>query len=213
MANDRHVLPLKRVIVNLVEHGIANVPAEDVFALVGLLSWQRQVAGEHANAAAVELPLGVLIARAYELAVFEPAGPHFLDDELIPLCLQGRRALVLLTAAHDLHALDVGVEPDVRHDAALLGDPLEVCQERVAGRPGCGEIRGQGVALAVGQVVGPILGLQLGRAVGLVHPGGAPYAEHAVKDDKVLLPALDEEHRHAQTQMPSADDDLRVAVQ
>mmetsp|Transcript_34323 Transcript_34323/g.103436 ORF Transcript_34323/g.103436 Transcript_34323/m.103436 type:complete len:236 (+) Transcript_34323:1587-2294(+) len=61
-------------------------------------------------------------------------------------------------------------------------------------------------------MVGTKLCLQLGGAIGLVHPGGAAHAAHAVDDAEVELPALHEEHGHAEAQVPGADDHLGVLV-
>mmetsp|Transcript_34321 Transcript_34321/g.103422 ORF Transcript_34321/g.103422 Transcript_34321/m.103422 type:complete len:516 (+) Transcript_34321:744-2291(+) len=214
VADDGHILALQSVVVDLVEHCVTDVSAEDVFTLVRLLPGQREVAREHADAAAVKLGLVglLLLIRCHELAVLQPAGRHHFSDELIPLNLERGRALEVLAAAHDLHALDVGVQAHEGHDAVLVSGLLEVGEERVARRPRRREVRGDGVLLAVAHVVGAVLCLQLRGAVGLVHPGRAAYAEHAVEDHEVEVLARREEHGHAQADVAGADDHLRVGV-
>mmetsp|Transcript_45703 Transcript_45703/g.136588 ORF Transcript_45703/g.136588 Transcript_45703/m.136588 type:complete len:368 (-) Transcript_45703:181-1284(-) len=214
VTNDSHILAFDFLVVDLIEHGIPNVPVEDILAFVSLLPGQGQVSREHADAADVHrllLPSGLRGGRQH-LAVLQPALLHALGGELVPLDAQGLGARELPPTAHDLHGLHVGVQADVGHDPDLVRDALKVIEERVAGRPGGREVRGDGELLPVGEVVGPVLRLQLRGAVRLVHPRGTADPEHAVEDDEVEVLPLVQKHRHPQADVPRADDGLGVAV-
>mmetsp|Transcript_66049 Transcript_66049/g.204437 ORF Transcript_66049/g.204437 Transcript_66049/m.204437 type:complete len:483 (+) Transcript_66049:552-2000(+) len=215
VSHDRHVQALELVVVDLVEHGVADVAAEDILALVGLLPGQREVAGEHADARGFELFLGrLLVSRLcrHKLPVLQPPLKHLLRYQVVPDHLQSLRPREGAVVGDDGHLLDIRVETDVRHDALFLHRLLEHVEERVARGPGGCEESGDGVVLTVGKVVGTVLRLQLGRGVGLVHPGGAADPAHPVEDDEVQLLPLVEEHCHTQAEVACADDDLGVLV-
>mmetsp|Transcript_90177 Transcript_90177/g.280754 ORF Transcript_90177/g.280754 Transcript_90177/m.280754 type:complete len:382 (+) Transcript_90177:222-1367(+) len=209
-----HVQALQLVVVNLVEHGVAYVPAKGVLALVGLLPGQREIAGEHADAGGMELLLGslVVVLLRHELPVLEPSSGHILGRQLVPDDLEGLRPREGAVVRDDGHLLDVGVELDVGHDPLLLDGHLEHVEERVARGPRGREAGGNGVVLTEREVVRSVLRLQLGSGVGLVHPGGTTDPAHPIEDDKVQLLPLVEEHRHAKAEVPCSDDHLGVLV-
>mmetsp|Transcript_115493 Transcript_115493/g.257972 ORF Transcript_115493/g.257972 Transcript_115493/m.257972 type:complete len:320 (-) Transcript_115493:79-1038(-) len=206
MTDDGHVLTLEGVIVNLVEHGVSDVPVELALAFVSLRPGQGEIAGEHGDARSVEDLCLLLLAAGVgnQLPITQPLGFDLLDGDVVHIG-------GLLGLLHP-NLLDVGVQADVWHNPLLLSHILEHVQESVARRPRCREISWNLVLLAIAEMVSPVLGLQLRGAVRLIHPRCSANSEHAIKDNEVGILPLAQEHCHAKTDVPSTDDHLRVLM-
>mmetsp|Transcript_79404 Transcript_79404/g.177809 ORF Transcript_79404/g.177809 Transcript_79404/m.177809 type:complete len:236 (-) Transcript_79404:405-1112(-) len=206
MTDDGHVLTLEGVIVNLVEHGVSDVPVELALAFVSLRPGQGEIAGEHGDARSVEDLCLLLLAAGVgnQLPITQPLGFDLLDGDVVHIG-------GLLGLLHP-NLLDVGVQADVWHNPLLLSHILEHVQESVARRPRCREISWNLVLLAIAEMVSPVLGLQLRGAVRLIHPRCSPNSEHAVEDNKVELFPFDQEHCHPKADVPCTDNHLRVRV-
>mmetsp|Transcript_72910 Transcript_72910/g.213629 ORF Transcript_72910/g.213629 Transcript_72910/m.213629 type:complete len:421 (-) Transcript_72910:249-1511(-) len=215
MPNDRHGQALQEMVVNLIEHSVADVPLEVLLALVGLLPGQREVAREHADGPGVELLHRCLLVPCllrHELPVPQPRFSHLLRPQLIPDHLQGLRPGPGALVGDDVHLLDVGVERDVGHDSGFVDAALEHVEKCIARGPRGREEGGDRVVLAKAEVVGAVLRLQLGCGVRLVHPRGSANPVHAIEHAEVQLLPLNQEHCHAEAKVARPDDHLRVVI-
>mmetsp|Transcript_43466 Transcript_43466/g.117218 ORF Transcript_43466/g.117218 Transcript_43466/m.117218 type:complete len:537 (-) Transcript_43466:538-2148(-) len=216
VTNDDGILPRDDAVVHLIKHAIADFPLKLVLVLVSLLPRDRQIPWVKEDGTGVKDCLVLGLGSRLESSVVELRHLDGLGGELVlvdHVPLRGREHLGHCAGdVKEVHVLHVGAELAVRQNAVLLADRVEVLQEAVAGGPGRVEHRRQGVVHVELEVIGPELRLQLRGGVGLVHPGSPTDPRHAVKDDKVRVLLLEQDHGSLETNVPRADDGLWVLV-